>query len=465
MEARGGWVEEVPLPAPDPALAKAPVQTLLIDSQTRFGENTHELYIRSALLIQTPEGLNGAGTIALPWHPDQTELIVHEVAISRGGKLIDLLGAGAKFTTLRRENNLEQAMLDGTLTAVLQPEGLSVGDILLLSYTMRTKPRSVRFEPEQFLFLPPTVPLRRVRYREVWPEGRSIRWRASPAMGSPKLRKTRLGNELVTELNDVRLPAPPARAPARFMLAATLQLTGYPDWNAVSVVLAPLYTAGASLQAGSPLQAEIGKISAAHPDHRGRALAALRLVQDQIRYVSLAMGEGGYLPASADQTWSRKYGDCKGKTVTLIALLNGLGITAEPVMVSSRFGDALNEHLPQMSLFDHVLVRATIGGQSYLLDGTRSGDRQLDALQSFPFGWGLPVRTVGATLERLPLAPPAEPLTDIETTFDASGSFNGPVPVKAQITFRGDLRPPTGSLRRSSARQPSRSRSWIPGPA
>ena len=33
------------------------------------------------------------------------------------------------------------------------------------------------------------------------------------------------------------------------------------------------------------------------------------------------MGEGNYLPASADQNWTRRFADCKGKTVTLLALL------------------------------------------------------------------------------------------------------------------------------------------------
>jgi transglutaminase-like putative cysteine protease len=51
-----------------------------------------------------------------------------------------------------------------------------------------------------------------------------------------------------------------------------------------------------------------------------RAEAALALVQDRVRYVALAMGAGGYVPADAAETWSRRYGDCKGKTALLLVV-------------------------------------------------------------------------------------------------------------------------------------------------
>src|SRR6202012_176033 len=100
------------------------------------------------------------------------------------------------------------------------------------------------------------------------------------------------------------------------------------------------------------------------------------------------MDDGGYVPAAADQTWKRRYGDCKGKTALLLALLHGLGIEAEPVLVNSRMGDMLADSLPQLGAFDHVLVRAHINGHVYWLDGTHSGDRTLADLGSSVFHYG-----------------------------------------------------------------------------
>src|SRR5690606_24236734 len=130
-----------------------------------------------------------------------------------------------------------------------------------------------------------------------------------------------------------------------------------------------------------------------------QASAALRLVQDQVRYVALLMGEGALTPASADETWSQRLGDCKAKTAILLALLDGLGITAEPAAVSVNNGDGMNEGLPRMSAFNHVLVRVEIDGQVHWLDGARTGDRRLEDTPVPPYFWALPLTGPGAALE------------------------------------------------------------------
>src|SRR6185369_9015170 len=66
-------------------------------------------------------------------------LTFHRVAIIRNGKTIDLLAGGTKVTVLRRETNLDRAMLDGQHTATVQPEGLQVGDIIDLALTIERR--------------------------------------------------------------------------------------------------------------------------------------------------------------------------------------------------------------------------------------------------------------------------------------------------------------------------------------
>ena len=80
---------------------------------------------------------------------------------------------------------------------------------------------------------------------------------------------------------------------------------------------------------------------------------ALQLVEGRVRYVALLMGQGGYVPADAETTWSRRFGDCKAKTALLLGILHSLGIEAEPILVQSKFGDAIAERLPLISYFDH----------------------------------------------------------------------------------------------------------------
>ena len=379
------WVESVAIPAANPALADRPVQSLLLSGQTRFGAEYHDHFAEYAVRIQTPQGLQGMGNVILPWQPDQGELIVHKVRIIRGGQVIDLLANGQTFTVLRRESNLETAMLDGVLTAVLQPEGLGVGDILNVAFTVRRRPGTFGLRGENLFFAVRGFPVRLLRIRQIWPDGMAMRWRGTGLFDGARTRTTPLGTELLIERQDAEGPEPPAQAPARFLMPAVLEVSAYSGWTEISRAFAPLYVHASQLARISAVKAQIDRIAASSRDPRARAIAALRLVQDDVRYLALAMGEGNLRPATADQTWTRRYGDCKGKTALLLALLRGLGIEAEPVVVNSRMGDGLDERLPQVGAFDHVIVRARIGGTSYWLDGTRTGDRALDDLAGATF--------------------------------------------------------------------------------
>ena len=319
------WVEAIPLPAANPALRDRPLQTLLSSSQSLYGPDRQDNYTELTFLIQNAQGLQGLGNITLPWQPDQSELIIHKVQIIRNGQVIDQLAGGHPFTVLRRENNLEMATLDGVLTAVMQPEGLAVGDILTVAFTMRRHGGALPLRGENFFFLNYGAPVRHYYVRQIWPSGSPIRWRGSGIMQQARTRTTRRGTELLLDLMDAEGTQPPTMAPARMSVPTSLQISEYRDWPEVSAMLAPHFQQAETLAPASPLRAEVDRIAASTTDKRQRAMAALRLVQDQIRYFALVMGDGNYLPATADQSWARRFADCKGKTVTLLALLHGLG--------------------------------------------------------------------------------------------------------------------------------------------
>ena len=444
------WVEALPIPAPDPALADRPFQMLLVSNQSRYGSDHHDHYSELAMIAQNAQGVQGLGNIQLPWQPDQSELIVHRVEIRRGDRVINLLTGERQFTVLRRENNLESAMLDGVLTAVMQAEGFSVGDVLHVAFTTRQRGGAMPLRAENMVFIAPDARARRFHFRQIWPSAMPIRWRGTGQLADGQLRTTAAGTELRLDLSDVEGVAPPENAPPRFNLPATLQLTEFRDWAEVSREFAPLYEQASTIGADSPLRAEIERIAAASPDPRRRMLAALRLVQEEVRYLALVMGDGNYVPATAEQTWARRYGDCKAKTALLLALLRGLGIEAEAVAVNATVGDGLNELLPQRRDFDHVIVRARIDGRSYWLDGTRIGDRDLESLASSRLGWGLPLRAAGATLEQIPFAPAELPLVESRITYDASRGLLGTVPATGEMVFRRDV---AAMLRITAAQQ------------
>lgn len=432
------WVKPTALPAVPPDKADgAPVNILLHDQQVFLERGRQTTYTRVAMRIGTPQGL-AAGQINFPWRPEIDTATVHALLIRRGTQVIDVLGSGQTFTVVRREANLESATLDGVLTATLQPEGLQVGDVVDFALSISTTDPSRGGHVEQLGALWNVLPIRQAHLKVQWPSTLSVRWRQTSALPPIKRVDANGVSSFDLALADVQPLHLPEGAPARFRIGRLVEASDYRDWAELAASMAPLYATASALPAGGSLAAEAARIRALSPDPKTRAEAALALVQDRVRYVALEMGAGGLVPATAAETWARRYGDCKGKTALLLALLHALDIEAEPVLVSTAFGDGLNERLPMIGLFNHVLVRASVGGRSYWLDGTRTGDKRLDGLKVPAFGWGLPVRAGGSELLRMLPPPLAEPTQTTTIRIDASAGLTVPAPTRIEMLTRGD---------------------------
>lgn len=431
------WVKPV-TPPPAPVKAdEAPVRILLSDQQVALEPGRQTVYSETSLKIQTPQGL-AAGNISLPWRPETETLTVHKLLIRRGDQTIDVLKSGQTFTVLRREQNLESATLDGVLTANIQPEGLQVGDTLEFAASVSSSDPTLQGHVEQIAGAWNGFPIGRAHLRMQWPTSLPARLRQTASL--PPLKPTKTGNTSTVELSldNVEPIMPPKGAPPRYRIGRLVEVTDYASWADLGALMAPLYEKAAAIPAQGPLRSELERIQSLSSDPKVRTEAALALVQDRVRYVALTMGAGGYVPADAETTWSRRYGDCKGKTALLLALLHAMGIEAEPVAASTTFGDGLDARLPMVGLFNHVLVRASVGGRTYWLDGTRTGDTSLDRLTTPNFGWGLPLLAKGAALVRMVPTPLATPTQDVSIRIDASKGISAPAPATVETIMRGD---------------------------
>jgi transglutaminase-like putative cysteine protease len=82
--------------------------------------------------------------------------------------------------------------------------------------------------------------------------------------------------------------------------------------------------------------------------------AVQRWVAQDIRYVSIALGLGGYQPRTPAQVVATGYGDCKDKATLFIAVVNRLGFQAYPVLLNS--GGRIERALPSIGQFDHAIA-------------------------------------------------------------------------------------------------------------
>jgi tetratricopeptide (TPR) repeat protein len=411
----------------------------LLDVQIRFDDAGMHLFQRTVARLNATEALAVLGRLNLGWDPAIETPTVHRVAILRDGKVIDVL-ASQSFEVLRREQNLESAVRDGRLTAFLQIADLRVGDEIeyIVSITSNNSLLAGHRELQQPVG-GSDVSVGRLHFRAGWSDGRPMRWQAGP--GLPPVRDGRTGANRWVDIDaaNYRAPVVPAGAPNRFLYLNVMGFSDFADWQQVSALFAPVYAAAAVITPGSPLAAEADRIAAASTDPTRRAELALALVQGSVRYVADLRGLAGYQPLPAESVWRDRFGDCKGKTVLLLALLHRLGITAEPALVAVQRGDdALNTALPMPGRFDHVVVRATIGGKVHWLDGTRPGDPPLDRMMPPGFRWALPLTQPGSGLAELPPRLPPEPLEAESLVFEQPANLSSPATVKGSVVFRGD---------------------------
>ncbi|HET6971066.1 MAG TPA: DUF3857 domain-containing protein, partial [Phenylobacterium sp.] len=432
------WVKPLAIQVPAIGDDGPAVRSLLQDQELRLGDGGEAEYVQRAFQVRTPLGLMGAGSLTLAWNPATDTLTVHHVHILRDGKVIDVL-AKQDFAILRRESNLDRAMLDGVLSATLQPEGLQAGDVVDLAYTRVHVDPVMQGRIEHRLAGSTFGRLDRLRLRAVWDPKLDLAWTAGEGLEKPKVTRTAHEMEVVVDMKDVDSVKFPAGAPARFWPTRELSVSGFHGWEEVAGLMTPIFEKAAVLEPESPLRAEVARIKAASDDPKIRAGLALQLVEDKVRYLALTMGEGGYVPQTPDDTWRRRFGDCKAKSVLLATLLRELGVTAELALVDSDGGDFLAARPPGVTAFDHVIVRATIGGKVYWLDGTRLGDRNVEAVRTPPFGQALPLRVAGAQLIPLLQPPPDRPDNTLAFRIDASKGIDAPAPIHAEASMGGNM--------------------------
>lgn len=432
----GDWVKPIVIPKPDPALSDIPLQFLASDTQVHFGADGDSTYNEYALRVQTTQGLQSAQSF-VTWNPDYDTVTINKAQIIRGDQIIDLLKSQT-YTIARRETNMQRSMLDGMLTGILQPEGLQVGDIVDYGITVRRHDPVFADHSETVVLMAPQVKIGHARMRVTWDKDKAIRYRQSDDLPSPKISTTAAGGEYVVEADNLTAAKAPDEAPDRYSQLGYAEFSQFASWKDISRLMAPYYDKAATLADASLLKAETAKIRAASSDPKVQAAAALNLVETSVRYLFLGMNQGGYIPADADVTWQRRFGDCKGKTALLLALLHDLGIKAEPALVSTHAGDGLDGHLPVMELFDHVIVRAEIDGKVYWLDSTRIGDGNLDTLRVPAWHFALPVSAEGSDLEPLAMTPYDKPETETTIKLDATAGLNVPARAHVEIVYRYD---------------------------
>ena len=213
--------------APVPTWVTQAPPVLKADSAVRFDEqvqvdgDTTTVYIDTMRQASSPEALLQMGTLTLGWQPDHGDLTLHKLEIIRGDQVIDALGKGEGITVIRREAGLERLMVDGQLTAVKHIEGLRVGDVLRMVFSISERDTALAGHVQDGLvLLPAPLKVGFGRVRLVWKTASPLTVK-SLAPGVTPVAKPIDGTwtEIVVPLPVAKLPDAAKNAPSRFPAA------------------------------------------------------------------------------------------------------------------------------------------------------------------------------------------------------------------------------------------------------
>jgi tetratricopeptide (TPR) repeat protein len=368
----------------------------------------------------------------IAFNPAFQTVVVHEASVTRDGRKLDRL-RDARLELMRREQRLEQLVIDGTETLLVLLNDVRVGEPVEVAYTIEGENPIYESRIATGVRLAWDTPIDLLHYRLIAPAGRALQVKSLAIDLQPE-RLVEGGNQVFRVVR-TQVPgvAQEQGTPPWFKSYPAVFFSEYANWAEVETWAKRLFATPPGPNAG--LAARLSTLRAS--GLAGEALAAetLRFVQDEVRYFSVSLGESSHRPKPPERTLADRVGDCKDKVVLLNALLTELGFEAKPALVSMARNRGLAEFLPSHEEFDHVITRLDLNGATYYLDATVSGQgTTLAARGYFPYGRAL---VVGAGTELQVVAEPAQALNRLE--FEQRWDFSKPgMPVRLKTVMRAE---------------------------
>jgi transglutaminase-like putative cysteine protease len=421
-------------PASGPASVSGGTRWRLVDDQVRIAGAERSSFHRTVKEAVTNAGVDEVAQMEVTFDPSYESLVIHDVRVTRAGRAVSRLGS-LSVKVLQREKDLESRVYDGRKTVNVVLNDIRPGDIVDTSYTLSGhNPVFGRHQSGGFS-MQWGVPVVRLHSRLVEADGVALHLQPANGAPQPAVIESNGQRELVWDQRDVPALHLEEDTPRSFDPYAGVDWSDFADWGAVARWAEPLYPVPAHL--GAALQAERDRIAAAASTPQARTAAVLHLVQEQVRYLGVEMGANSHAPSDPDSVFRRRYGDCKEKSLLMVALLRSLGIDASPALVNTERRDAIARDLPSSGAFDHVIARVRIGAKTYWLDATRApqGD-DIDRIAQSHYGRALVLDGRSTALAIMPAAVPADHARDIRIDIDLR-PVAGQLPLRIVSTMKG----------------------------
>lgn len=370
-----------------PDSARGGLYYLLSDQQVRVSEHGKTQYQHFAVKVLNEQGLEEAASIEIPFNPAHQVLTLHSINVIRSGTKFTKLNR-SNIRIIQREKDLEYYVFDGRKSATVFIDDVRVGDIVEYAYSVDGANPVFKGKHFGYFDLQWSVPVEHIRARVLWPTDRELYITSRNIEEIAEESNAKGYREIVWERNQVQGIRTGGDIPNWFDPYPQVQWSEFKDWGNVARWALPLYTPATKL--GSQLKLEIDRIAKAHVEPAERLVETLRFVQKSVRYMGVEVGIGSHQPSDPNIVLSRRFGDCKDKTMLMLTMLKALGIEARAALVNTRKAAGVASEAASPGVFNHVLVRASMPDRDYWVDPTKSTQYgRLDSLSQPSYGLAL----------------------------------------------------------------------------
>lgn len=370
------------------------VAYLAIDNQIDLTQDKTHQYYRRVMQPLTESGVENAAQIEIDYNPDYQTLTIHSVTVLRGGERSNRF-VPEEVKLLQRETDIKRRLYNGTVTAYFILNDVRVDDVVEYEFSVTGTNPVFGEEYFSWYFLGWSAPVEHASVRLLTHPRRKLNYRMYNTEIKPEIRRKGKLKEYIWQVNNTETVIDEGEYPNWYQPYPALQISEYKDWRSVAEWAVDLYDGmiRSDEEAWKKFVEWRDGLSEEERESFSQTLLALKFVQQEIRYFGVEFGQNSHRPSFPADVVSRRYGDCKDKTVLLTAILRRLGVKAWPALVSGRSTKAVANELPSPGAFDHVVVAAEIDGELVWLDGTRRHQTgSLKEIGHDDFGFALLIR-------------------------------------------------------------------------
>jgi transglutaminase-like putative cysteine protease len=354
--------------------------------------------------IVSEAGIQNGSQISISFDPAYERLDFHQITVWRDGKPQNRLNIG-DFKLLADEEDFSKFIYQGSYSANYIIPDIRKGDRIEYAFTItgRNPVFNGKFCEDIYLQQPQIIAHEFISMQVS--AQRKLNFKYFNKTIKPKIATASGLTHYTWDDTMVQPAADDNSTPGWFTNYNHVQISEYNNWGEVidwAMKVNPIST-----NITGELAERIAKLKKdAGGDKEKYFRAAVKTVQDEVRYMGIEIGEYSHRANHPENVFKQRYGDCKDKSLLLASMLRADGIEANMVLVNTNMEDRVDQLMPTTDAFNHAVVKAILNGKQVWVDATIAYQRGKGANLYFPnYGKGLELKAGNKDLVEIPATP------------------------------------------------------------